>query len=126
MSQLHTSKEKKQIKEIKDTLKEHATSISSMRSSLSDFNRGINSTKKLVGNSVQTENKSTKLVKVGTMLLAFPDPTPATYVAGATLIAAGVIKKKTEQPPLCEISRTLSVEIKNFEKFKRELASLRI
>jgi len=85
-----------------------------MRASMQDFVRELKSTEKL-----WHRGNSSALVKLGLLLIAFPDPTVSDIV-GSALVAAGLVQMKMR-------SSALHVEdlYKTYPMVLRELGTLK-
>ena len=94
-------KRKMEIRKIKDKVvvaRELSEGYMDLLKRVNDMRKELGKTRKLW----RSENKS-KLVRTGLTLIAIPEPTPVTEMAGIALLAAGAIQKKIQ-------SRTLYVD----------------
>lgn len=110
---------KKDSKKIVKSLNERAETLEDFgrtHGGLSQINTSIN---KLTGKPETSEEKS-KLVKLGTSLILFPEPTPVTDVIGIAMITAGLLEKRYKKRPL-----TIYDTKKEFAESIKELQKLR-
>lgn len=75
--------------------------------------------KRLVGNPFK-ESIDSWLIKAGVTLIAFPDPTISDLI-GATMVAAGLIKRGTRQLTMADVYVEFTDTVKSLEKIRQEI-----
>lgn len=69
------------------------------------------------------EGNKSKLVKIGVAFMVFPDPTPVTPIVGASLIAAGLLRKSIQKRSLYvgDIKKTFERTLREVQLAKQSL-----
>jgi len=108
----------KDLKDLADAVREsalnRAESALILHDSIRGFTKELHSTQKL-----SRKGGSSILIKVGLALIAFPDPT-VSDIAGAALVAAGLIHTKIKRSAL-----HLEDVYKTFPQVVKELGSIK-
>ena len=116
---LDDAAELEKLKNLRDSVKELSLSYAE---TLEDF-KGFSECLKLTKNLWKEHDKS-KLVKIGLTLIAFPEPTPITEIAGASILSIGLIKQKMINNSLHieDIYKTFQNVFKNLREIQQNLA----
>lgn len=110
--------ELKKLRTLRDSVKELSESYAETLENFKDFTESIKSTK-----SLWREHDKSKLIKIGLVLIAFPEPTPFSEIAGASLLSIGLIKQKMINNSLHieDIYRTFQTVFKNLREIQQSL-----
>ena len=116
---LDDTAELEKLKTLRDSVKELSLSYAE---TLEDF-KGFSECLKLTKNLWKEHDKS-KLVKIGLTLIAFPEPTPITEIAGASILSIGLVKQKMINNSLHieDIYKTFQNVFKNLREIQQNLA----
>ena len=104
-----------QLKALRDALQELGLSSRETASAMQMFSRELHSVQKL-----WKKGGSSKLIRIGLLLIAFPDPT-ITDIVGSALIAAGLLQLKMQRSAL-----HMEDVYKTFSQVMKELTALKL
>ena len=116
---LDDTAELKRLRTLRDSVKELSSSYAETLENFKDFSECLKSTKNL-----WKEHDKSKLVKIGLTLIAFPEPTPITEIAGASILSIGLIKQKMINNSLHieDVYKTFQTVFKNLKEIQHSLA----
>jgi hypothetical protein len=111
---------KEDLKKITKSLSERAETLEEFGRAQADISKIGTPLKKIVGKPETSEDKS-KLIKLGTSIFLFPDPTPITPVIGAAMVAAGLLERKYGKKPLVayDTTRELTESLKELQRLRQ-------
>ncbi len=113
---------KEESKKIIKSLEERAKTLEEFGKTQSDLSRINTSIRKLTGKPETTEEKS-KLIKLGTSLILFPEPTEISDVIGLAMITAGLLETKFKKRPLTlyDTKREFGDTLKELQKLRQSM-----
>jgi hypothetical protein len=120
VSRLSQEVKKEDIRKIASSLEERAKTLDEFGKTRNGLSKMIASLNKMSGKPETMEEKS-KLIKIGTSLVLFPEPTPITPVVGASLITAGLLESKFKKKPLTiyQTKKEVAETLKELEKLRK-------
>ena len=77
----------------------------------------------LWGKPTGTEERHSRLIKLGLALIAFPEPTIISDAVGTILVFAGLVQKKIKRSPMkaVDVYNTFQDATKEIQKIRQEL-----
>ena len=116
---LDDAAEFKRLRTLRDSVKELSSSYVETLEDFKGFSECLKSTK-----SLWKACDKSKLMKIGLMLIAFPEPTPLSEMIGASILSAGLIKQKMINNSLHieDVYKTFQTVFKNLKEIQHSLA----
>jgi len=115
---LKDSKEVKKLKAVKDVVNELNVSYTETMDNMKSFSEELRSARRL-----WKDSEKPKLIKLGLALIAFPEPSPFTEIAGATAISIGLIQSRIKNSGLHveDVYNTFKEVLSSLGALKEEL-----
>ena len=111
---------KENIRKITASLDERAKTLEEFGKIQNGLSKMTTSLNKMSGKPETMDEKS-KLIKIGTSLILFPEPTEISDVIGAAMITAGLLESKFKKKPLTiyETRKEFAETLKELEKLRK-------
>jgi len=117
---LNQEVKKENIRKITASLDERAKTLEEFGKTQNGLSKMTTSLNKMSGKPETMDEKS-KLIKIGTSLILFPEPTEISDVIGAAMITAGLLESKFKKKPLTiyETRKEFAETLKELEKLRK-------